>query len=218
MTNITREVEKFLNSELAIQSCLVNRIINMTALAKYISEKLNLEVSIDSIITAIRRYDAECKFSKHNKTLKEVFKDTPIKTKTNLVTMDIRGRKNVHHCLKEINAIINLDKGDTLRLIKGSNYLRFITNAENIKDVEDKIQINKDMSQINDIVELSIMTNPNIDTNLTKGVMSKITNELAMNDINIFEIIFSNPYILIYVRKQDYMKAHQVLFNLSCNK
>lgn len=190
----------------------------MTALAKYISEKLNLEVSIDSIITAIRRYDAECKFSKHNKTLKEVFKDTPIKTKTNLVTMDIRGRKNVHHCLKEINAIINLDKGDTLRLIKGSNYLRFITNAENIKDVEDKIQINKDMSQINDIVELSIMTNPNIDTNLTKGVMSKITNELAMNDINIFEIIFSNPYILIYVRKQDYMKAHQVLFNLSCNK
>jgi aspartokinase len=48
----------------------------------------------------------------------------------------------------------------------------------------------------------------------TSGVAGIITNELALNGINIMEIISCVPELLFFVDEKDILKAHQVLHRL----
>ena len=50
---------------------------------------------------------------------------------------------------------------------------------------------------------------------LTKGVMARIANELALSNINIHELIVCPPEFLIYVRQQDIVRAHESILKLS---
>ena len=48
----------------------------------------------------------------------------------------------------------------------------------------------------------------------TQGILAAISNELAINGINIIEIMSCFPEMLFFVKEQDVLKAHQVLHQL----
>ncbi len=49
----------------------------------------------------------------------------------------------------------------------------------------------------------------------TKGVVAKMTNELAINDINIEEFIICPPEYIVYVLELDLLKSHKILMGLT---
>lgn len=48
----------------------------------------------------------------------------------------------------------------------------------------------------------------------TRGIVSYVSAELAMNKINIVELLTSTPELLIYVDNADLLRAYEVIKNL----
>ena len=61
MKNTVGEVWKFLDNNPCIKRDLSKGLINSRALAKYIVKTQKMDVTLDAIISAIRRYDIEKK-------------------------------------------------------------------------------------------------------------------------------------------------------------
>ncbi len=214
MTNVTKEVQKYLAHDIAIQKGLANGLINMSALAKQLKNAYKLEGSIDGIVSAIRRFDAKKAYNAHSSLVRHTFTGATISTKTNLAAAEIRGRKKITKCLSKIKDIINLDRGEVLRLVKGNARMRVIMDQDKIPTLTDSIPEIKEAYFKKNLVEMIVSTNPRVNIDETKGVIAKISNELSMNDINIIEVIFSAPDVLVYVHQKDYMKAHNALLGL----
>ena len=48
----------------------------------------------------------------------------------------------------------------------------------------------------------------------TKGIIAYVTAELAINDINIIEIITGRPELIVYVNEKDLLKAYETIQRL----
>lgn len=215
MTKKSKEVNQILANDIAIQSCLARDLINVRGLAKYIIGKHGLDASMDSVISAIRRFDVQCEFYSHHSKIKELFAGSSIRSTTNLSVIDIIGRNDIKKCLDKFNSLVDLDKGDTLRLVKGSSHMRIIVDEHNLPRVREEFALYNQVSMINNLVELSIKVKSSESLNETKGVMARISNEMAMSNINIVDMMFTSDMINIYVDKKDYVNANNILVSLS---
>lgn len=210
MTNISREVIQFISSEPAIQKCLAKKIINMSGLAKIIKKELNLECSLDSIISAIRRFKLNDYYFKNNKNISEIFENAEISSCNNVVLVEIEGTNAITKTLLEINKIIDLDKGEILRIVKSHRTLKLIISHNKIEDIKNILSSNS-YNVNNDLIEFKLRSKKIQEIKKTKGVAAMLTSELAVNDINIEENIFTSSEILIYVDSKDYLRTHDIL-------
>ena len=80
---ITQDIWKLLRSDLAVQKDLNRGLINVRALARHLIEKHGLEASLDSVISAIRRFEAK-KFAEDERKLAKVLKNAKISTRNNI--------------------------------------------------------------------------------------------------------------------------------------
>lgn len=210
MKNNARKVIQFLSSEPAIQKCMVKKIINMRGLAKIIKSELNLNCSLDCIISAIRRFKLNDYYFENNKKIKEIFNNAEISSCNNVSLIEIEGINTIIKTLSEINKIINLDKGEILRVIKGHRKMRIIVSQNKIDEITNLIS-NKSYKLKNNLTEFKLRSKKNKEIEKTKGVTAMLTGELAVNDINIEENIFTSSEILLYVNSKDYLQTHQIL-------
>ena len=68
------------------------------------------------------------------------------------------------------------------------------------------VKVEKELSEISIVVKETAVK--------TKGILARISNELALHGINLVEIIMDPPEFLIYVKEKDTVEAHKALFNL----
>lgn len=215
MTNITQTVWNLLTQDLAIQKNLQKNLINVRALAKYLIKKYHLNASTDSVISAIRRYTSDVNFQEDMATAKEVFQNANVATKNNLACVIFRQQSCIQKYLTEITKVTDFDRSETLRLIKGKRNLKIITETKQLKKLKKffpergELEIKENLSEIK-------ITTPSIKADRTKGVAARVANELLTNNINIEEIIFCVPEIIIYVKQENLLKAHASIVNL-CN-
>ena len=48
----------------------------------------------------------------------------------------------------------------------------------------------------------------------TKGVLARMTSEIALANINISEVLSVPPEFLIYIKQEDIVKAHESILKL----
>lgn len=213
MTNITQTVWNLISQNPSVQKNLQKNLINIRALAKYLINQHGLKASIDSVISAIRRYPTSKNFKENISEIREVFVGANIATKNNLACMVLRNQSDIQKYLSEVTKLTDFEKRETLRMIKGKNNLKVITDMvsiqklKNIFPEEEKIEVKENLS------EIRILTQ-DIKADKTKGVAARISNELLTNDININELIFCVPEIIIYVDQKDLLKAHESILQL----
>src|SRR3989338_11002525 len=85
---ITKEVWNVINSDLSIQRDIEKGLINHRALARYVLEKYGVKASLEAVISAIRRYEPE-PFVSQEKKITNLFKDSLISTKNNMVCFTV---------------------------------------------------------------------------------------------------------------------------------
>ena len=49
---------------------------------------------------------------------------------------------------------------------------------------------------------------------VTYGILAVLANELAINSVNILEVMTCLPEMLLFVKEEDILKAYQVLYQL----
>ena len=206
MTN--QQVNSILRADLAIQKDLSREIINNRALAKRIIKQHDLRASLDAVISAIRRFQKQEVFEKEDTHILGIFKDARITTRNNVSVLTLN---------LTANELFNRWQ----RLSEHRPPFRLLTGTKQLKLSIDESQLASLRQEFKDAIE-------NVETSLseisitvskraiqTKGVLARMTNEIALAQINVMELFVCPPEFLIYVKQKDLVKAHDILLKLS---
>ena len=184
--------------------------MNTRALAKFIIQKYPISASLDSVISAIRRFQSQEKFAVEEKALLNCFKGAVVSTKNNVVCLTINLRPS--DFFKKFCTV----KKPSLRITTGSREVKLIVEQPKLNDMkkafekEDIKMIQDGLSEIN--VKLSAKSIE------TKGVLARIASEIALANISLQEMVVCPPEFLIYVKEKDIVKAHEAILKLITNK
>ena len=132
MTNIAEQVKVFLDNDFIIRKCLFRNIISLRALSRYIIKTLSLEEkNLDAVMSAIRRYKREEKV-KAETELKRLFSKVGVKTRSNIVDICMKKSKKMLEQLNKINSIVDIEKGEVIRVIQAEEGIRVILDEKNL--------------------------------------------------------------------------------------
>ncbi len=208
MKSVNQEIAEILQKDIALQKCLKRDLINTRSLARQLIKDHNLSYSIDAVISAIRRYDIET-ISLLSSQAQNAFKKMSITTKDNLTRLTLHD-----HAFTAIaqDTITKKILKENIRLIKSKETITLLISQ---KDVDKKIALFEKNDIINiqkDLTEIRLQFAQDIGH--IKGIVARVASELALCDINIEEIIYSMPDLLLYVRDEDLVDAHKALLEI----
>lgn len=215
MNNVTAKIWKKLDTSPSIRKDLSRGLINVRSLARYLRDQQNMDVHLSAIVSAIRRYNIDEYNEIFNKSVK-ILCNTTISTRSKLVIIGLVKDSEVQDILSKIFSVIHYDRGDVLRIIQADKSMKVLINENNLKKIkrlfpEKKIlKIEKKLAEINMHLPEKAVT--------TLGIAGILTNELAINDINIVEIISCSPEILLVVNEENLSNAHQIICQLCYQK
>jgi aspartokinase len=208
--SVNQTIWRLLQSDLAIQKDLSRKIINMRALAKYIIKKYGLRASLDSVISAIRRFQSQENFEEKDQELMTVFSEAMISTKNSISVIKLNLRPS-DFFLQYKDELSKFAK-DGMKTITGTKRVRVAIEQKSMDKLK-KVFKKEEIDSIDEgLSEISIIVND--DAAHTKGVIARISTELALSNINIHELIVNMPEFLVYVKQKDIVKAHSSLLKL----
>lgn len=206
--SINQTIWKLISADLAIQKDLQRDVINMRALAKYLIKKHSLNYSLDGAISSIRRYESEEDFKEEEKDLLNIFKDAVISTKNNMAcfTASLSSKELLKKlCINNPN--INF------RMVVGRGEIKIMVEqleADKIKNIftkEDLVKREDGLSEVSVKVAKKALG--------TKGVLARISNQVALANINVQEMVICPPEFFIYVKEKDIVKTHDSIIRLT---
>ncbi|KYK24123.1 hypothetical protein AYK21_01765 [Thermoplasmatales archaeon SG8-52-2] len=216
MTNIVHEVWKVLDNNPSIRKEMNRNLINISALARFIIKNKKLDSSVDAVISAIRRYEID----KHDDIFENAYKvlgqTVNISTKSNLAEISLIKDDDVQILLPKLFDLIKYIRGDVLRVTQANESIRLLIDEKNMENILKLFPKNKIISKEKELAEINIYIHPQMQT--TPGILATIANEIALHKINIIEFMTCPPEMICVVKKDDLIKASNVLYKLCTKK
>lgn len=206
--SVKKKVEEYIDHDAAIKKDLKRNIINKRALARQIKKELNIKTSLDAIISAIRRYPKE-KIELHDREINKNFK---LSMKNDIFDLSLSNNPNVHEKLGELPSLVDFSRGETLRIIIGVQSIKIIGDNRNLEETQKKF-LKKNIQKLRKNLSEITLTFPQ-KAEETTGIVSRVSSELALNKINIVEVMSSAPELIVVVEEQDSLPAYQALDKL----
>jgi signal recognition particle subunit SEC65 len=208
MSQIEYRFRQFLSRNPELETCYQEGLINRRSLARYlIKHKIAEKGQLEAVIAMLRRFE----FSRVTHP-KDMFPKTKINIKDRIVILDFQKEKELIQKLERLIERTNYDRGDTLKIVVGSASVKVFLDQENetkVKDLTEKFTLS---GRLSDISEISMMF-PD-EAIRERGILSTVTRELAVNDINISELLTATPELLIYLKENHVLKAYDILKRL----
>ena len=215
MKNTVGEVWKYLDNNPSIKTDISLGLINIRALAKYIIKTQKMDATLDAVISAIRRYELSRQEDIFLEARRLIGQTITLSTRSGLVEISLIKDDDVQRIIPELFEIIDHHRGEVLRIIQATESIKILVDGKNLEDVTELFPKNKILKIDNNLAEINMHMNSQMIT--TRGILAVIANELAINGINIMEIMSCLPEMLLFVKEQDILKAYQVLYQL-CHK
>jgi hypothetical protein len=212
MTNINKQVWRYIDSHTEIRKNILEGLINISALARKIAKDEGLERSVDAVISAIRRYEGQPEKKKSYHNVYELLKKAKMLTKTKLASLLIKRTEQTEKKIVSLFTKVQSKRGPKWRIFELTDYIKIITDEELLEEIK-KIFAKDEIEVIEkDLGKLTIIYNEDI----TKipGVFAALLNELAMNDISIIDSMICQWEHIIIVKEKDLQKAFAVIYNL----
>jgi hypothetical protein len=214
ITNVREFVWKIIDTDVALKKDISRNLINIRGLANYIIKEHRLNVSIDSIVSAIRRYHTQpLKKADANKVY-NILKQAKIGTVTKIASLSLKKNEHVHQKIAQILPENDYATGEMIRVIEGARIFKVIFDQNNLEKMislfgkSNIVETHKKLGMIEMIYPAILEKTP--------GVFSIISNELGENDISIVDaLICANEHIII-IEEKDLLKGFDIVFNL-CN-
>ena len=215
MTKIAEKVRIYLDNNFIIRKCLSKNIISLRALSRHLCNILNLEQkNLDAVMSSIRRYKKE-ESKIRDESLKKIFSDISIKTRSNIADIYIVSNKENQQNLIKLYQKIDFERGEILRIIQSEQGIRVIIDEKNLKKFYDIFPKKGYVSVDKGLTEINIQFTK--EASQTKGIISLISSTLYADNINIVEIISCAPELLIFVKNEDLLKSLQIINNIKDN-
>ena len=212
INNIREFVWKVIDTDMAIKKDISRGLLNVRAVANYIINNYKIIASIDSVISAIRRYNVGSIIEKGVVSVYSLLRKAEIRTLTRMASLSLKKNEAVTSRLGQILPGINYEKGDVLRILEGAKLFKIIFDKKSLKKMTDAFKKSDIIDSDNDLSMLELVYPKWLEK--TPGVFSTVSNELAQNNISIIDaLICANEHIII-VDGKDVLNAFQTLHNL----
>lgn len=212
MSSISQIIKETVLSDPCTLQCMLNGIVNYTKLSKklapLISEIVGRNVPVDTIKMALIRFADKAlkEFSTIRRDIILILAKSSIEIRTGITIITIRNTvftriaSLVPHLIQRARFIAIMQSLLVTTIVLDSETAEEILARLNKDDV---VQLQKDYAAIVIVSPIEIMYTP--------GVLSYITNVLALNNVNIIHIESCYTDTIIIVSKDDLLKAFQVL-------
>jgi aspartokinase len=213
MTSITKRVWHIIDEDPSIRKDLARGVINVSGLAVYLKQEFTLEGSLDSIISAVRRYRADESVNEEYSAVLKALSDAVISTKTRITLLRLKNSASLYKYLSDLMKDPEFYRSEIFRLIKGRNETLCIIDQESLRRVKNFFPEANIVATETGLAELSLtLTKAGWQA---KGLLARLTNEIANYGVNISVSITAEPRISIFVAEQDLTRAHEAALSLS---
>ena len=214
MTNITHQVWNIIDSSPCIKRNMSDGLINTTALARYLIKEKKVKGTIDAISSAIRRYELT-KYNDIFASAQKIVSLGIISTRSKLATIAVIKDAEIQKLLPKLTSVIQFSRGDVLRIIQADESIKILINEKNLEKILKFIPKNKIIEIERDLAELNMHVHEK--AKKTPGILANISQELALNKINVVEIMSCFPELLWFVKEKDALNAYNILYQ-ACAK
>ncbi len=213
MTSITKQIWEILDNDVTIKKDLERGIINVSALSQYLLDTYQIKGSLDSVISAIRRYKVDTQLQDDYARIAKALREAVVSTKTHISCISLKNSPTTYKYLGQLMSHEDFLKNDVFRLIKTRTGVQIVVDRDSMSKAKSFFPPTTMEETTEGLVELSIRLTENGWN--TKGIISRIANELATQDVNI-ELLFTvYPQVSFFLAEKDLVKAHEALIRIS---
>lgn len=208
MSQIEMILERFFSRNPDLREARNKGMVNRRALARYIAhqEKLGSD-KLDALIMALRRYPSGPAASKD---VGRLFSQMKTGVKDSIAILSFRNSERVMEKMPEIMKLVG--PNEAFRLVEGTLSIKLFVERSKLEQIKSHFEPKDVLETYGNIGEISIvLTGESVKT---PGIVSYVTSQLAINRINLVELLTSTPEMLIYVDNSDLLKAYEVVKNL----
>ena len=213
LTDTNEIVRSVVESDGAIRSDLARGLLNVRALARHIQRKAwtaaRQEISLDAIISAIRRYPIQQSTTVYQNVGRLLQKLT---MRNKIVDVAVLNSPEIPSALGKIASQIDYGRGEAFRVVAGVESIRLVLDEKNL----DKLSIlpkKKILKVVGNLAEVIISLSNAAER--TPGVVATVTTELAMNGINMIEFMSCVPELILVVEEKDALRTYESLERLA---
>ena len=213
--SIAQLVKESINRSPFISEMLMEDVISFSNLAKYLQPRIasqmdGADVSLSSIVMAIRRYSVELKSKKSVKKVGQM--DYSISVQTGIYDINFKNSDGFSSRLGKLYEHIDPAGGDFLNISAGNSEVSLAVSMKHkslVKELFSDMQI---IHEADDLVALSIVFGGNYI--MTPGLIYVAVRKLAWEQINIIELISTMNYLSFVIDKENSSKAYTCLQSL----
>jgi hypothetical protein len=213
MTSIAKTVAKEIEDDVVVRRALEKGIVSMKSLALYLIKKHKLHATSDAVVSAIRRYKEENPLEKKYETARKVIaKSSDIRITTNIIELTIEKNQETQKLLQKAFTLVNYDKGEILLIIQGEKSIKLIINEKNKEKIANLFSRRSIIYIVDHLAEINIHLSD--EAIKTPGIISTLSTEFMLHDINIYESMSCVPEMLFFVKQRDLMESYKILSRL----
>ncbi len=210
--SISGQIKAFLDNDFIIRKCLFKNIISLRALSRHIIKKLGLEEkTLDAVLSAVRRYKKSEK-KEPDERLKRLFSKISIKTRSNVADIRVQKSKRSVESISRLNSIVDIEKGEIIRIIQSEQSITIIIDEKNLEKFYSIFSKADCISIDKRLVEINLQFTEEAQN--VRGIAALVASSLNAEDINLVEIMSCAPELIVIVKKEDLLKALNVVDKL----
>ena len=206
MAETRRRVEYIIESNQVIKKGLQWGIINIRALTRYMREIEGVDSSDDSILGIIRRYPVS---DRESADTHRIFRGCELSLRNKVAELEIEYHQETMYQVAEFASNLKTVRGENVKLIVGAGLIRIIADQIALDTFSKTLRPREITAYSRDLTEIMVHLPPTAHT--TKGVVAKVTMELALNDINLAGIVDTCTELSLVVAETDAPRALDAL-------
>ncbi len=204
-------VKRIVDKSPFIHEMLINGILSFSNYSASIQNEVQKlygkDVKSSAIVMALRRYGEELKKESAKADYGNV--EYGIIMKTNIFDVNLVRRDSFISKLGVLYNNISTEKGDFLNITLGSHEVSLAVSEKYRSLVSDLAQGEEVLNQMDDLVALTLVFTG--DFLQTPGIVYEAVRHLAWEQINVIEIVSTMNELTFVIKREDSMKAFDVL-------
>ncbi len=204
-------VKRIVDKSPFIHEMLITGILSFSnyaqAILPEVEKAYGKEVKSSAIVMALRRYGEELKA----RTIHDEYSSVEygIVMKTNIFDLNLVRRDSFISKLGSLYGQVSTEKGDFLNITIGSHEVSLAVSEKYRSLVTELAKDEEVLHEMDDLVALSLVFTG--DFLQTPGVVYEAVRRLAWEQINVIEIVSTMNELTFVIKREDSMKAFDVL-------
>ena len=208
---ISQEVKNIIDKSPFLSEMLVRDIVSYSNLANEIKpsveERLTKAVNSPAIVMALRRYADELREeAKRRPRLKMSYE---LSMKTNIFDVNLQRNENSINILNRLYNSVQLAKGEFLNVSLGTFEMSISISDKYTSTLKELISGETVLNEFHDLVAITIAFSGNFVE--TPGLVYMAVRKLALEHINVIEILSTMNVLSFVVGRAESMRAYEVL-------